>query len=70
MTGVSIGSVDKDDVGVDDVVGVWSGALHPDISASRTRQGAVVKQKDFNIGILEAAAQVILLKINYLQMLL
>ncbi len=55
-----MGSVDKDDV---DVVCVWSsGAEHPDISASRTRQGAVVKQKDFSIGILEVADELLLAK--------
>lgn len=51
--------MDKDDV---DVVGVWSGAEHPDIRASRTRQGAVVKQKDFSIDILEVADELLLAK--------
>ena len=57
---IGAGFVGKDGIGVSDGgVACVCSAEHPDIRASRMINGAVVKGKDFSIGILNVAGEII-----------
>ncbi len=63
MTGVSIGFVDKDDIGVGDGdIACLCSVEHPDINANKTMKGAAVRLKGFNIGNLEVIDKLLFAK--------